>query len=228
MRRAVTAAVAATGVLVLVGPTLPAQAVGDYGPQTCLEGFVWREAVADDRVCVTGAVRAQAADDNRQASARRDPFWAFWGVDVCRSGYVRREVTAADRVCVTPATRDQVKADNAVAPDRWVTVNLSGGSFCCGTPGIFGFNVTHINVGPVRLELTRLDGGVIRIWTANAEQTGEYGWCTTETDIYAGEGLPNAHLRAIDVISGRSSVIKVTVQMPPDPGRTVRLVCDNA
>ncbi|QLP98085.1 MAG: hypothetical protein HZY79_12900 [Rhodoblastus sp.] len=31
----------------------PARAVGDFGPDTCLDGFVWREACgAGDHVCV--------------------------------------------------------------------------------------------------------------------------------------------------------------------------------
>jgi hypothetical protein len=43
---------------------------GAFGPDTCLEGFVWREAVPTDHVCVTPATRQQARDDNAQASAR--------------------------------------------------------------------------------------------------------------------------------------------------------------
>ena len=39
----------------------------------CTVGFVWREATADDKVCVTGAVRQQARQDNAQAAARRQP-----------------------------------------------------------------------------------------------------------------------------------------------------------
>lgn len=43
---------------------------GPYGPDTCISGYVWREAVANDRVCVTPAVREQAARDNSQRQFR--------------------------------------------------------------------------------------------------------------------------------------------------------------
>ncbi|WP_353199566.1 hypothetical protein [Sandarakinorhabdus sp.] len=42
----------------------------------CLPGFVWREAVADDVICVTPAARAQAQDDNRNARRRRNDYEA--------------------------------------------------------------------------------------------------------------------------------------------------------
>jgi len=41
------------------------------GPDTCLEGYVWREAVAGDHVCVTPETRDQTAEDNRLADGRR-------------------------------------------------------------------------------------------------------------------------------------------------------------
>ena len=37
-----------------------------HGQDTCEQGFVWREAVPNDHVCVTPQVRMQAAVDNRQ------------------------------------------------------------------------------------------------------------------------------------------------------------------
>jgi hypothetical protein len=43
----------------------------EYGPDTCLPGYVWREAFPGDHVCVTEETRAQAAYDNSQALARR-------------------------------------------------------------------------------------------------------------------------------------------------------------
>ena len=43
---------------------------GAYGPDSCVSGYVWREAVEGDRVCVTGDSRNQAAMDNRYASSR--------------------------------------------------------------------------------------------------------------------------------------------------------------
>ncbi|MEQ1637796.1 MAG: hypothetical protein ABL903_14015 [Methylococcales bacterium] len=43
------------------------------GTDQCLPGYVWREAFLGDHVCVTGATRAQAAQDNAQANSRKDP-----------------------------------------------------------------------------------------------------------------------------------------------------------
>lgn len=51
----------------------------------CRQGYVWREAVPDDHVCVTPAIRQQAAEDNAKrapgasrAEGRtgRTPAWA--------------------------------------------------------------------------------------------------------------------------------------------------------
>ncbi|MER5645611.1 hypothetical protein [Streptosporangium sp. NPDC002524] len=88
-----------------------------YGPDTCKQGYVWREATPADRVCVTPATRNQTRLDNAQAAARRAGAGPY-GPDTCRQGYVWRETTPADHVCVTPATRAQVRADNAQAAAR--------------------------------------------------------------------------------------------------------------
>lgn len=42
----------------------------------CKQGFVWREAIADDYVCVTPATRQQARDDNSWAQRRRMDYEA--------------------------------------------------------------------------------------------------------------------------------------------------------
>lgn len=84
----------------------------------CQVGFVWREAVPNDRVCVFPERRQDAADDNAQADARRSPNGGPFGRDTCREGFVWREVTPADHVCVTPATHQKVRDDNAQAGAR--------------------------------------------------------------------------------------------------------------
>ena len=43
---------------------------GPYGPDTCLNGYVWRDAFSGDHVCVTPEQRTQAAYDNSQAPYR--------------------------------------------------------------------------------------------------------------------------------------------------------------
>jgi hypothetical protein len=50
---------------------LPGVRCADSAPRPCLSGFVWREAVAGDYVCVTPATRDQAKDDNRWERRRR-------------------------------------------------------------------------------------------------------------------------------------------------------------
>ena len=43
------------------------------GPDTCKQGYVWREAFPNDHVCVTPQTRQQTQDDNSQAAQRREP-----------------------------------------------------------------------------------------------------------------------------------------------------------
>ncbi len=87
-------------------------------PDTCKQGFVWREARPDDHVCVTPETRQQAAEDNLQAAARREPEGGPWGPDTCLAGYVWREAYKDDHVCVTPETREQTRLDNSQADER--------------------------------------------------------------------------------------------------------------
>jgi hypothetical protein len=91
-----------------------------YGADTCITGYVWREATADDRVCVTPAVRDQTARDNSLAASRRSRTGGPYGADTCIAGYVWREATANDRVCVTPAVREQAARDNSQKQFRLV------------------------------------------------------------------------------------------------------------
>lgn len=67
---------------------------------TCRSGYVWREAFPRDRVCVTPETRAQAAQDNSQATARRQPGGGPSGPNTCLQGYVWREAGPNDLVCV--------------------------------------------------------------------------------------------------------------------------------
>ena len=96
-------------------PTGPA-----YGPDTCIQGYVWREAVPADHVCVTPETREQTLADNALADSRRNPDGGDYGPDTCLQGYVWREAVADDHVCVEPGTRDQAYEDNALADSRRV------------------------------------------------------------------------------------------------------------
>ncbi|WP_425146243.1 hypothetical protein [Deinococcus sp.] len=88
-----------------------------YGPDTCMQGYVWRETIASDHVCVTPDVRRQAVSDNAQAAARRNPLGGY-GSNTCANGYVWREAFQGDAVCVTPDIRQQTRDDSAQASAR--------------------------------------------------------------------------------------------------------------
>lgn len=103
--------------------TSPAMALGDYGPDTCKAGFVWREAVSDDTVCVTPGERTIAHRQNQRANLRRNPSGGAYGPNTCRNGYVWREAAEGDLVCVTPTERSQAARQNADAPSRYENAN---------------------------------------------------------------------------------------------------------
>ena len=79
---------------------------------------MWREAYPGDRVCVTPMTRMQAANDNHQALARREPGGGPYGPNTCRQGFVWREARAGDLVCVAPPTRAETAMDNRLAAAR--------------------------------------------------------------------------------------------------------------
>jgi hypothetical protein len=94
------------------------------GPDSCREGFVWREACSNDHVCVPPATRDDTANENQLASSRvapppRNVTVPGMNWDACSQGYVWREACgASDHVCVPPSSRTRAKNDNASAPDR--------------------------------------------------------------------------------------------------------------
>lgn len=87
-------------------PNLP------WGPDTCKSGFVWRETIAHDNVCVVPASRDQAWSDNAARASRVNPTDHTWGPDTCIPGYVWREAVPTDHVCVTPQIRAQTSDEN--------------------------------------------------------------------------------------------------------------------
>lgn len=91
-----------------------------FGPDTCKQGFVWREAnpSGSDHVCVQPGVRQQARTDNASASSHRNPNGGPLGADTCLQGYVWRDAFPDDHVCVTPETRSAAASDNALANAR--------------------------------------------------------------------------------------------------------------
>ena len=99
--------------------------------ERCVMGFVWREANANDKVCVTTALRTQTREENNLAASRRSPTGGPFGPDTCRQGFVWREAFPGDHVCVPPSSRTQARADNAEAANRSNPSRLAFGPNTC-------------------------------------------------------------------------------------------------
>lgn len=95
-------------------PALP------YGPDTCKTGYVWRDAIPGDHVCVRPVRRTKAAHENSIAGSRVNPAGAY-GPNTCVVGFVWREAYSGDVVCVTPARRTQVRHENTNGPSHRVS-----------------------------------------------------------------------------------------------------------
>src|SRR5438876_4602899 len=106
------------GAGVVVASIIVTMAQLAWAQDACRQGFVWREAFPGDHVCVTPRTRDQAAQDNSQADARRQPGGGAYGPNTCRSPYVWREARSSDTVCVTVQTRSDTANDNPQAATR--------------------------------------------------------------------------------------------------------------
>ncbi|HEY3008833.1 MAG TPA: FHA domain-containing protein [Micromonosporaceae bacterium] len=100
------------------GTAVAVAGIGRASLAPCMAGFVWREAVADDHVCVTPETHAQVQADNALADTRRSRDGGPFGPDTCVDGFVWREAVPNDHVCVTPATREATRQDNALTDTR--------------------------------------------------------------------------------------------------------------
>jgi hypothetical protein len=220
------AAAAIAGLAVTVPATLlatPASATGDYGPDTCLQGFVWREARPADLVCVSPANRTQTAQDNSVKASR----WTSgpYGPHTCVNGYVWREAFVGDDVCVTPAVRAQAHDDNLKADARrvlarlWITRytvpprdNGDGTSTSTSVDDIprLKLNGDHYNFGQVRLYIRYTTGRLFWSGSVNASAHagyvgGSFGKKTEAFDCTAPGKPANGYAQAYDVLSGRWS-----------------------
>ncbi|MEV7013608.1 hypothetical protein [Streptosporangium sp. NPDC051022] len=225
-------ALAALSVAVPAGPasasastsaSTSASATGDYGPDTCLQGYVWREARPSDRVCVTSSVRDQTAADNAARASR----WTSgeYGAHTCVTGYVWREAFSGDDVCVVPQRRSQAAADNAQASARkvlarlWIsrytvppTDNGDGTATSTSVDDIprLQLNGDHYNFGQVRLYIRYNTGK--QVWSGSVNATshsghagGSFGKKTGAFDCAAAGKPANGYAQAYDVVSGRWS-----------------------
>lgn len=223
-RRRISVFPALSSLLLLASAVLApaAQAAGDYGPDTCLDGWVWREASASDHVCVTGATRSQTANDNALAAPRRAPNGGPYGPDTCLQGYVWREASTGDHVCVTGATRSHTWADNAQASARRDSVNVWHSTYtvpprCTGdtctstsTDDIprFRLNADHLNPGWVTVQLRRASSGVVmRSWTTYVGLAGYTpgGRLSLDTAVFDCGGAVDSYFLVRDPSSGRWS-----------------------
>jgi hypothetical protein len=138
-----------------------------YGPNTCLEGYVWRQANPTDYVCVIPSVRQQAADDNAAAASRINPNGGPYGPNTCLNGYVWREAFTDDEVCVLPATRTEAADDNAAAADRVLSMNIWTTDWYPGpnTYPFYKINGDQFNYGSVQVAIFDNNNNVIQPWT---------------------------------------------------------------
>lgn len=106
----------ATAAIALTSFALPTTVVQadplPYGPDTCINGYVWRDAAPGDHVCVRPNSRSLAQQENRMAHRRVDRYGPY-GPNTCVEGFVWREAFGGDVVCVTPARREAVRIENA-------------------------------------------------------------------------------------------------------------------
>lgn len=205
-RTSLALAVLAIGGLAAVLPATAASA--DPGPETCRQGYVWREARASDLVCVTPQTRDQTARDNGLKGLR----WVdgAYGKHTCRKGYVWREAFAGDVVCVTPEVRRQAAADNRDNADRKVLAKLWISTYTADYATRLKLNGDHYNVGKVRLVIKYNND---RVWLARTVEAtphmgfgggGSFGYPTGKPACAPGTPA-NGYAFAYDVVSGRSS-----------------------
>lgn len=201
--------------LLSITPSVVAQS--DY----CLSGFVWREAIPADHVCVTPQIRSATQADNNAAASRREPNGGAYGPDTCKSGFVWREAFSGDHVCVTPATRSQVQSDNSQAANRVASLNtwttnwypgpVCNGDICTTTSDSdiprFKVNGDHFNLGQVRAGIYKINGDV-KIWeqtvnTAAYSGYGNYAFGVQSPVINCRNSPNDAYIRVYDLVSAR-------------------------
>jgi hypothetical protein len=81
----------------------------EYGCDACVSPYVWRDATANDHVCVTPEERAVVSQDNAQYTMV---------AQVCNSPLVWREATPDDRRCVTEEIRTRTRNQNEAGRTR--------------------------------------------------------------------------------------------------------------
>lgn len=221
------AVVGASAVGLFSTATTVANAQGDFGPDTCLEGYVWREANSADHVCVSPATRTQTSADNAAAGSRKAGGGAY-GPNTCVNGYVWRDAYDGDVVCVTTATRQQAQNDNAAAADHKASLNIwlsdyeaprpcSNGecTVTSDTGSQYQINGDHFDNGSITLTVTSNNGPRIATYTVTASAHSgnpgaSFGYKTPMYNPNSGfhatcKGGTDAYIQAYDPTSQRWS-----------------------
>lgn len=183
-----------------------------YGPDTCLEGYVWRQANPTDHVCVTPTVRTQTAQDNAAAASRVNPNGGPFGPKTCLNGYVWREAYTNDQVCVLPATRTEAANDNAQAANRVLSLNIWTTDWY-PAPDTYPYikvNGDHFNYGSVQVAIFDNNNNFIQDWTTVTAQAqggyvaGAWGVQFTVNDCTSSDpaGTHTGYAWAQDMTSG--------------------------
>jgi hypothetical protein len=81
-----------------------------YGCETCVSPYVWRETSAADKVCVPPEARTRSAAENSNAM--------YVVQEMCPVPFVWREATRDDHRCVPVEIRTQVSNENAAGASR--------------------------------------------------------------------------------------------------------------
>lgn len=224
-RTALGLAVLTAAGLALTLPTTSASAsTTDPGPETCRQGYVWREARASDLVCVSPQTRTQVAADNAAKAGR----WTngAYGPHTCIVPYVWREAFAGDDVCVSGSQRTLAAQDNAAGSSRkvlaklWIskytiapTDNGDGTSTTTSTDSIarLKINGSHYNYGTVKVAIRWSHNNAL-YWYGDVTASshagyagGSFGKKTGKFDCSAPGKPANAYAYAYDTQSGRFS-----------------------
>jgi hypothetical protein len=177
----------------------PTGTIGDPNAP-CLIGYVWRQAYSGDYVCVTPAIRTQAAADDAAANSRIQQGGGAYGPYTCIQGYVWRQVVPDDYTCVTTAVRSQATYDNSQATSRVALLHLC----------VIGTNIEvagdAFNFGPVLVEV-RHSGTVV--WSDQVTATSISGLpgasFYAQTSVQMPTNMSDYSVTALDIASGQWS-----------------------
>jgi hypothetical protein len=215
-------AVPVVAVLVAAGAT-PALADVFWGPDSCVSGYVWREAMPTDHVCVPPATRDRTRLDNSLAPTRwfNGPF----GPHTCIGGFVWREAVAWDDVCVTLDIRTQAAQDNA---NVWRYVAAADEYHCTWVSGLgsdtFCVKLDHDIFGSYNSIRTRYQhyGGAINavrvgvLWNTNRGESGQF-----PSQIISGTNNWETHAWLQNATVGTCATARALISAPPnDPNAT--------